>query len=176
MSKKESIVVALDKKGHKVVVINNIMFFGKRNLPWDEVEKYLKRYIGDIVMVADTKEEIHIDSDFPDEFKGSEDTKRVQGANAKAKANAVQGLHGLISISRKVSEDDNRKEKNRKKASRGWYRYLTRFALPVILEDKCISHYNVYLATLIVRVDRKGVMYLYDITNVKKESSSPFEL
>lgn len=60
---------------------------------------------------------IHIGSDFPDEFKGSEDTKNVRGANAKAKANLVQGIRQMI-----------------------------------------------------------GVLNLYDVINVKKETSSPFEL
>lgn len=170
------IVIALDKKGHKIAVINDILFYGKKNIPWSKVEEYLKKYIGDIVTVADTKEEIHIDKDFPDEFKGSEDTQRVKGANAKAKANSVQGIHEMIHISRKVSKSENMKLKNEKKAGQGWYRYLTRFALPVINEEKYILHYNIYLATLIVRVDKKGILHLYDVVNVKKEASSPFEL
>lgn len=174
--KNEGIVVALDKKGHYVVIINHILFYGKKNIPWNEVERYLKRYIGDIVKVSDTEEAIHIGSDFPDEFKGSEDTRRVKGANAKAKANSIQGLHEMIHISKKVSETENKKDKNEKKAPQGWRRYLTRFALPVIMDEKIISHYNIYLATLIVRVDGKGTLHLYDIVNVKKESSAPFEL
>ena len=174
--KKDNVMIAFDKSGRKVVVINNIIFCGKKSIPWKEVEKYLKRYIGDIVEVSETKEMIHIGSDFPDEFKGSEDTKNVRGANAKAKANLVQGIRQMIGISRKVAEAENRKMKNEKKAKKGWYRYLTRFALPVITEENCISHYNVYLATLIVRVDKDGILNLYDVINVKKETSSPFEL
>lgn len=173
---KNNIVVVFDKEGNKVVMINDILFYGKKNISWNDVEDYLKRYIGDIVLVADTGEEIHIDNDFPDEFKGSEDTKRVKGANAKAKANSIQGIHEMIYISRKVSETENMKMKNEKKASRGWYRYLTRFALPVILDEKYISHYNIYLATLIVRIDKYGVLHLYDVINVKKERVSPSPL
>ena len=105
------------------------------------------------------------------EFKGSEDTKRVRGANAKAKANSVQGILEMIHISKKVSEMENKKTKNERKASRGWYRYLTRFALPVLLDETNISHYNVYLATLIVRVDRRGILQLYDVINISKENS-----
>ncbi len=82
----------------------------------------------------------------------------------------------MIYISRKLSQTENKKVKNEKKASRGWYRYLTRFALPAITDEKNISHYNVYLATLIVRVDKNGILYLYDVINVKKESSTLFDL
>lgn len=169
--KKDKIVISFDEKGHKVVVINEILFWGKKSIPWGKVEDYLKRYIGEIVKVAETEEIIHIDNDFPDEFKGSEDTKRVRGANAKAKANSVQGILEMIYISKKVSEMENKKTKNERKASRGWYRYLTRFALPVLLDETNISHYNVYLATLIVRVDRRGILHLYDVINISKENS-----
>ena len=149
---------------------------GKKNISWGDVEEYLKRYIGDIVLVSDTEEAIHIDKDFPDEFKGSKDTKKVKGANAKAKANSVQGIREMIHISKKVLQMENLKEKNVKKAQQGWYRYLTRFALPALTEDNVILHYNVYLATLIVRVDKARILHLYDVINVKKESTVPFAL
>ena len=173
---KKELVVALDAKGHKVVVINVILFHGKRNQPWDKVEQYLKRYIGKVVTVAETGEEIHIGPEFPDEYKGSQDTLSIRGYNAKAKANAAQGIEELIVIARKTSETDNLKEKNSKKAKYGWYRYLTRFALPVVDERNTITHYNIYLATLIVRKDYLKKLHLYDVVHVKKESSFNFVL
>lgn len=167
-------VIVREDNGHNIVFINNILFYGKKNLPWSKVEDYLKKYIGDIVEVSETGERIHIGKDFPDEFKGSEDTKRTRGANAKAKANSVQGIHEMIRSARKISENENRKEKNKKKASNGWYRYLTRFALPVTSEEKNILYYSVYLATLIVRVDGNDSLYLYDVINIKKEKEYKF--
>lgn len=100
----KDIVIAVDKKGHKVVVINEILFTGRKSLPWKEVEKYLKKYIGAVVLVSETSEQIYIDKEFPDEYKGSEDTKKARGGSAKAKANAVQGIKQMIEISRKTSE------------------------------------------------------------------------
>lgn len=173
---KKELVIALDAKGHKVVVMNEILFYGKRNPPWDKVEEYLKRYIGKIVTVAETGEEIHIGSDFPDEYKGSEDTKKTKGQYSRAKANAVQGLEELITIARKTNEAENLKDKNNKKARYGWYRYLTRFALPVMNEESTITQYHIYLATLIVRKNHKKKLYLYDIVHVKKEGSFCFIL
>ena len=169
-------VVARDKKGHKVVVINNIIFRGKKNIPWNEVKQYLMRYIGEVIEVADTGEVINIDSDFPDEFKGSEDTKRVRGGNAKAKANVVQAIREIVRVARKIKEMENQKSKNVKKAKYGWYRYLTRFAIPIMSEESIVSYYNVYLATLIVRKAEDKELYLYDVINIKKEASTPFEL
>ena len=166
---KKELVIALDSKGHKVVVINEILFHGRRNQPWDKVEQYLKRYIGRVVTVAETGEEIYIGPDFPDEYKGSQDSLSIHGHNAKAKANAVQGIEEMISIARKTNETENLKDKNSKKAKYGWYRYLTRFALPVVNEQNTITHYNIYLATLIVRKDYRRKLHLYDVIHVKKK-------
>ncbi len=87
----------------------------KRRVPWKEVEKYLKKYLGEIIEIEETKEQIHIASDFPDEFTSSNDTMTTKGAYGKAKANASQGVRELIRISKKTSETKNHKEKNRKK-------------------------------------------------------------
>ena len=148
--KKDKIVISFDEKGHKVVVINEILFWGKKSIPWGKVEDYLKRYIGEIVKVAETEEIIHIDNDFPDEFKGSEDTKRVRGANAKAKANAAQGLPELIEIAAGKKFTENYKEKHTIDAMYGWYRYESRFALPVFNEVGEIERYNVFNVIMVI--------------------------
>lgn len=176
MQEKDMIAIALDRNEHKVVVINSILFQGKKNLPWDEVEKYLRRYIGKIIAVAETGEEIHIGADFPSEFKGSEDTMKTKGGYRKAKANLIQGLEKMINIARKTKESDNLKQKNQDKAHYGWFRYLTRFALPVMDEKNVITHYNVFLATLVVRRDSRKKLFLYDVVNVKKENEAEFKL
>ena len=173
---KEKIVVAFDEKCHKVVLLNTILFYGKKSLPWDKIEEYLKRYIGQIIKISETGEEVNIGSDFPDEFAHSQDTMSVRGPNAKAKANLVQGIRHMIQIAKKTKEIENLKEKNSKKAKYGWNRYLTRFALPVLNEENVLLYYNVYLATLIVRKDSKKKLYLYDVVHVKKEGKSVFKL
>jgi len=121
------------------MLINNIIFHGKKNIHWNKVKQYLLRYIGEIIEVADTGELINIDNDFPDEFKGSEYTKKIRGANAKAKANVVQAIREVVHIAKKVKEMENQKSKNAKKAKYGWYRYSTRFAIPVMSEKSIVS-------------------------------------
>ena len=37
-----------DINGNKIVVINDIIFKGKRLINWDEVENYLKKYVGEV--------------------------------------------------------------------------------------------------------------------------------
>ena len=67
-------------------------------------------------------------TDFPDEFAHSEYTKMIKGANSKAKANVAQGIPKLIEIANLKEHQDNNKEKHRKDAKFGWYRYNSRFA------------------------------------------------
>ena len=87
-----------DSVGKQIVVITDIRFQGKRNINWEEVEKYLKEYIGNCYEVVETADQIFISSDFPGELKGSKDTRRLVGANAKAKANATQGFQCFFSV------------------------------------------------------------------------------
>ena len=91
------------------------------------------------------------------------DTKILRGANAKAKANAAQAIEGLIQIASKkaFSEDYSAKHKNR--AKYGWYRYDSRFALPVYTEEGSLERYNIFSVRLLVRHAQDGHMYLYDI-------------
>ena len=120
MTKRKNVIsIANDKKGNKVVVINEIIFEGRKNLPWKEVEKYLKRYIGAVIEVSETAEIVHIEKDFPDEYKGSEDTKKTRGTSAKAKANAASGVPELIEIASNKRFKENLTNKHRKDAKYG---------------------------------------------------------
>ena len=56
-----NVLVVIDEKGDKVVVIPQIIFKGKRSISWKEVEKCLLRYIGKIFEVSETKDFILID-------------------------------------------------------------------------------------------------------------------
>ena len=67
------------------------------------------------------------------------------------------------------------KEKHNKDATFGWYRYDSRFALPVFNESGEIERYNVFRVLLVVRHAKNGKMYLYDIMNIKKETSTHFQ-
>ena len=58
-------------------------------------------------------------------------------------------------------------------AENGWYRYDTRFAMPVMNGNGEFVRYNVYRAVLIVRYAADNKLYLYDIQNIKKETSIP---
>ena len=79
-------------------MINDIIFKGKRGIDWKDVEKYLKQYVGEFYIMADSSDIIYIGTDLPDEFTGSIYTRSLRGAAAKAKANAAQALPELVEI------------------------------------------------------------------------------
>ena len=139
--KKENIIdIITDEDGRKIVVITDIRFKGKRNIDWEDVENYLKEYVGKCYEVVETADQVFIGNDFPAELKGSEDTKRLCGANAKTKANATQ----------------------------------KRFALPVYSSDlKEVERFNIYRIEMLIRHAADGNLYLYDMVNIKKETSTP---
>ena len=97
---KKKCTVIYDIKNNPIVLIKDIRFKGKRNINWNEVEKYVKEYVGSCYEVIETSDKIYIGSDFPNELKGSEDTKRLKGANAKAKANSTSELPMLLKIAK----------------------------------------------------------------------------
>ena len=167
--------VITDLDGNKIVVVNDIIFKGKRNVNWKDVEEYLKQYVGEFYEIADTKEIIYIGSDLPDEYANSNYTHRLKGAIAKAKANAAQGLPEMIEIATGKQFEENRKEKHNKDAQYGWYRYESRFALPVLNENGEVERYNVFHVLMLMRHAKDDKIYLYDIMEIKKEMSNLFQ-
>lgn len=168
--------IILEPNGKKIVLINDIRFKCKKKEDWKEVEEYLKEYIGEFYEIEETSDKVFISSNFPDEYVSSESRLALKGAVAKAKANAVQGIPELIQIATNKEYSENTKQKHNKDAKYGWYRYDVRFALPVY-DDKSneICRYNIFFARMLVRHDKDGKKYLYDLLAVKKETSSPLE-
>ena len=168
---KRNVSIIHDAEGNKIVLINDIIFKGKRSVEWADVEKYLRQYVGEFYQIADTKDIIYIGTDLPDEYAGSNYTKHIKGTVAKAKANAVQAIPEMIEIATTKVYEENKKNKHSRHAKNGWYRYDTRFALPVYQENGELDRYNVFSARLLIRHASSGKMYLYDVLEIKKETS-----
>lgn len=172
---KRKVNIMEDLDGNQIVFIHDIRFKGKRSVDWEDVEEYLKGYVGEMYMITESADMIYIGTDLPDEYTHSNYTNILKGMNAKAKANAVQGLPELIEIAQRKRFTKNFKEKHKKDAKYGWYRYESRFALPVFGDDGEIERYNVFHVIIVVRHAENGKMYLYDIMNIKKETSNLFQ-
>ena len=167
-----NISIIQDIDGNNIVVINDIRFKGKRSVNWKDVKEYLKKYVGDFYKIASTGDVIYIGSDLPSEYSGSKYTNSLKGTNAKAKANAASGLPELIKIAAGKNFRKNEKIKHKRDAKNGWYRYDSRFALPVYGNNGEIDRYNVFHTSMLIRHSNDNKMYLYDIIDVKKETSN----
>lgn len=145
MCKGSIVCKIIDENGGKLVILPQIIFYGKRSIAWSDVEQYLLRYVGHYIEIAESKDLIYIGKDFVDEFTGSVYTRKLKGGLAKAKANLVQGICELIEIA----------------SEKRWN------------EAGEIVNYNIFRAVLIVRYAADRKLYLYDIQNIKKETSNP---
>ena len=45
----------------KTVFIHDIIFKGKKSVNWDDVEKYLKQYVGDIYTIDDSNDTVYME-------------------------------------------------------------------------------------------------------------------
>ena len=160
--------VVEDLKGNKIVFIHDIRFKGRQAIDWDDVERYLKQYVGESHIIESTKDMVYIGVDLPEEYAHSNYTDTLKGANAKAKANATQGLPEMIEIATNKAHKENFKEKHNRDAKYGWYRYDSRFAIAIYNNDNEVERYNVYKVRMIIRCDADGKKYLYDMINIKK--------
>ena len=150
--------------------VSEIIFFGKQNIPWNDVEKYMKKYIGHEFCVKRYNDIIHIGGDFPDEYTESKYSKKLRGALAKAKANAGQIIGSMLENAENRRWIENKDPKHKKDASGGWYRYDVGFTIPVEHNGEICK--NAFSGTAVVRI-KGDKLYLYDIINIKKEASTP---
>lgn len=109
---------------------------------------------------------------FTEEYTGSKYTNSMRGTNAKAKANAAAGILELIEIAVGKHFRTNKEDKHKRDGRNGWYRYDSRFALPVYGDDGEVERYNVSHASMLIRHSNDEKMYLYDIIDMKKETSN----
>ena len=65
-----NINVITDLNGNKIVLINDIIFKGKKSINWDDVRTYLESYVDKFYEIADTKDIVYIGKDLPDEYAG----------------------------------------------------------------------------------------------------------
>ncbi len=159
--------IIIAQNGDKIVELGTIKYKGKRTINWNAVKEELKEHIGKSYIIQETNEMINIDSRFPDELKGSNDTRTLMGMNAKAKANITQCIPLLISTATNKRHQINFKTKHNIDAKYGWNRYTCYFNIPV-MNNNVLERYNEFRGELLVRCASDGNLYLYDIVNVKK--------
>lgn len=171
-NKSHNVNIIRDEAGQSIVIINDIRFKDRQHIDWEAVEKYLLEYVGENVEIIETADVVYIGTDYPKEVKGSEDTRRLKGTNAKAKANATTETIGLLQYATNKRWQENYKSKHGTDAAFGWYRFTSRFALPVYSDRGNLERYNIYRIEMLVRHASDEKLYLYDMVNIKKEKET----
>lgn len=95
------------ENNEKIVLVRNLLFKGRRNIAWHEVEKYLRSFVGKSYLISEYGNMIFIGADFPDEFAGSDYTKKLKGTLAKAKGHSHDGkryLYDIVNIKKETSK------------------------------------------------------------------------
>lgn len=120
---------------------------------------------------------VYAGKDLPSEYKGSEYTLGMHRGLREVKMQAATNLDEMLLLAENGEWRENVKNKHVKDAQNGWYRYKTRFAVPVLNARKAVDRYAVYGGVLLIRNDADGKSYLYDMVDVEKKkviSSPPF--
>lgn len=81
----------------------------------------------------------------------------------------------LIQIASKKVQYPDYNNKHGTRAKFGWYRYNTRFGIPVYNESGNLERHNIFSTRMLVRCDADGKLYLHDLVRTKKETSKPHE-
>lgn len=68
MIENRNVDIVTDSGGKKLVLIKDIRFKGKRQVKWEEVEEYLKGYMGDCYEILDTAEKYILGMNFQRSF------------------------------------------------------------------------------------------------------------
>ena len=159
-----------DVNGRKTVEINTIAFSGKRKIDWEGVERYLKQYVGNQYVIAETGNTVYIGSDFPDEYANSRDSIKSLGTIGKAKANATQAIPELIRSLSEIKHFPNYDDKHSLDATNGWYRGTVHFSIPITDDKGKVIGKNSFRGRMVIRCNADNKLFLYDIVTIKKET------
>lgn len=171
MAETRNIQVIKDLDGRNIVIINDIIFKGKKYINWKDVEAYLKRYVGDFYEINESKDIVYIGEDLPKEYSYSKYSYSLNKPYKRIKSNLISAIPEVIETTFNKDYRENYKYKHKVNAKLGWYRYEIRFGFPIFDNAHNIVKYNIYGTYLIVRRDYNGKMFLYDIVKIKKETS-----
>ena len=172
----ENYDVAIDNNLNKVAVITENILDGVKTQAHKVVAQNIIQHIGEYYRIFESGQKVYIGVDLPGEYTQSEYTKNLfkhhRDKILKAKNLASQNIGEMIEIATDRRWEKNQKSKHAIDAKYGWYKYTTRFAIPVRDANKNVVNFIVYKAELVIRNDADGKKYLYDIQDIKTETSS----
>lgn len=164
-----------DANGYPVAVVESDIFANSSVSPHQTVANYIAGHIGDHYPIVESGQQVYIGTDLPSHYTQSIYTQRIIKSGkykiVNAKNQAAQNLGEMIEIATDRKWEKTKHTHN-KDARYGMYKYTTRFAVPAYDGNGNLMHHNIYVTELVIRNASDGKKYLYDIQNIKKESSS----
>lgn len=166
--------VATDSNGHRVVVLYEDILKGASGKGHQIVANQIGQHIGDYYTIFESGQKVYIGQDLPGEYTQSDYTQNLLKYNRKTlkvKNNASQNFKEIIEIATDRKWEKTKHNHN-KDAKYGFYRYISRVAVPVFDSKKNVVSANIYSVEVLIRNASDRKKYLYDIVNIKKENSS----
>lgn len=124
-------------------------------------------------MIECNGKSVVVDSKCIDELAHSQYNMRIKGKLRIIKANLLVELEKIIRYATNERWTKDYDNKHKKSASNGWNRYDVHFSYPKNDINGNIITAERYKATMVVRINEKQELYLYDIINIKKELGGP---
>lgn len=142
------------------------------------VAEYIAQHIGEVYTIIESGQSVYIGKDLPAEYTQSKYTsylRRTDSKLAKAKNKAVSGLNEIIETATNRRWEKTKHSKS-KDAKYGMYRYDSTFAFPVKEADGNMQRIRAYDVELLIRNASDGKKYLYDIVNIKENTTAELDL
>lgn len=96
MIENRKINIILDADGNRLVLINDIVFKGKRNINWDEVKTYLEQYVGDYYEIEESSEKYTLAINFRTNIQVQR-AKIIDGSECKSESKCCNSYSGTNS-------------------------------------------------------------------------------
>ena len=142
------------------------------------IAAFISKHIGEVYRILESGQRVYIGKDLPGEYTSSKYTSYLRGKDRpalRAKNKAAGGLGELIEIASNRRWEQTRHTQN-KDAAYGMYRYDSTFAFPVKGSDGTPRRIRAYDVELLIRNASDGKKYLYDIVNIKENTTAQIDL
>ena len=164
--------------GKTVVWIENSSLSNKDLNDHKAVAAFIAQHIGEVYTIIESGQKVYIGKELPGEYTQSKYTsylRKTDRAAARAKNKAVDGLGELIETATNRRWEKTRHTQS-KDAKYGMYRYDSTFAFPTKDGSGAVQRVRAYDVELLIRNASDGKKYLYDIVNIKENTSAQIDL
>lgn len=164
--KKSKIIYNHDGTFNRVKINTNVFVNNKNKSISRTMVDTAKKYIGKYACIVESGQRIYLGNDFPKEFAYSKYSQYLSKELKLAKGMTISGIIELIESATNRKYCNKKKSKHAKDAKYGFYKYDIFFSFVRNTKE------YIYQGMILIRNDKNGKKYLYDILNIKKIGSN----